>query len=319
MDTLGAFESYVSAVQSGSLSGAARQRRMSQPAISQQISALESQLDTRLLVRNRSGVRMTRSGELLYKHALVILDEQKRLKASLENLAGKVAGRLSITVNLALSQRIMGDVIVDLAKRHPDLKIDLRADDRILDLEAENIDLALRTCKTGDGTGFVRKIGTVSMLPVATPAYLDKIGRPTAPEGLRDLDFIQYRLTDDQLTTPLVKGDAYVEAPLKVGITAQFPDLILQALYSHLGYSIAPEFAVADEISKGALEVVLPAWSIPEKPLYLVYPSRETLSPGLQALLGCIIAKLAETKGITLIKNLPPALRAKSAPHPSAP
>lgn len=300
MDKLGAFESYVSAVQSGSLSGAARQRGMSQPAISQQISALEQEFDTKLLSRSRNGVRMTQSGELVYKHAVAILDEQSSLNSALENLTGKVEGQLVVITSLAFSQHIVGEVIVKLTKQLPDLKIILRAEDGVVDLAAENIDIALWSCSVGNNNGVVRKIGTMSTLHVATPEYLNTHGRPKAPEDLINLDYIQYKTSDDSIATPLVYGNETLQAPIKIGLTAQFPDLVFQALYGNLGYAKTPEFLVTAAIKSGKLEVVLPEWKIPEKELFVVYPSGENNSPRVIALLHALLKRLETIDGVRL-------------------
>ncbi len=242
MDTLGALESFVSAVQSGSLSGAARLRSMSQPAISQHITALESQFDTRLLIRGRSGVSMTQPGEVVYKYALLLLETQENLNTALETLADEAAGKVVVTANIAFSHYVMGQVITELAEQSPDLKVTLRADDRIMDLADENIDVALRTGSVGNSSGFVRKIGTMSIVHVATPKYLDAIGRPQTPDELINLDYIQYKSTDDQIATILLHGKETIQAPIKVGLTAQVPYLVFQALHGHLGYAKLPEF-----------------------------------------------------------------------------
>ena len=303
MDTLSALESFVSAVQLGSLSGAARQRRVSQPAISQQISALETLYDTQFLLRNRSGVRMTQSGELLYKHAVNILDEQENLKSGLDNLTGKVAGDLVVTANLGLSQHVMGEVIIALAKQHPDLRISLRADDRILDLSTENIDIALRSGTVGNGNGVARKIAALSVLLVATPEYLDFAGRPSCPEDLINLDHIQYKVSYDQIATPLIRAGQIIQAPIKIGLTAQFPDFIIQALMGNLGYAKLPEFLAADAVANGQLEVVLPDWKTPEKELFIVYPTREKLSPRFLVFLNALFQRLEMTSGVTMLTS----------------
>ncbi|WP_457649661.1 LysR substrate-binding domain-containing protein [Profundibacter sp.] len=300
MDKMGAFESFVSAVQTGSLSGAARQRKLSQPAISQQISALEEIYHTKLLYRERSGVRMTRSGELLYKHAVAILDEMETLQVDLDNLAGNVAGTLTITAKIALSQHLLGNVVMQLARQHPELKVVLKADDRILNLAAEGIDLAIRAGEIGNGAGVVRKIGTLAMMHVATPAYLDAHMRPKDPQDLINLDYIQYKPDCDQIATLLSSGDQTIQVPIKTGLTAQLPDLIFQALYSNLGYAKAPQFLVTGAIRNGELEEVLPRWRIPEVDLYLVYPAREIRSPRITAFLEVLFETLEGTEGVKL-------------------
>ncbi len=300
MDTMGAFESYVCAVQTGSLSGAARQRKMSQPAISQQISALEAFYGTQLLHRERAGVRMTPSGEVMYKHALIILEEKDALQVSLDTLVGNVAGKLTVTATISVAQHLLGNVIMQLAEQHPELNIVLRADDRILNLATEGIDLAIRAGKIGGGDGIVRKIATLTMMHVATPAYLESHGRPQKPEDLINLEYIQFRHDDNKIATLLSSGDEMIQVPIKTGLTAQLPDLMFRALFGNLGYARTPQFLVAEEIQSGKLEEVLPQWRIPEMDLYLVYPTRETLSPRIMVFLKMLFRVLETTQGIKI-------------------
>ncbi len=300
MDILGAFESYVSAVQAGSLSGAARQRRMTQPAISQHITALEREFGTKCLVRGRNGVRMTSSGEVVYKHATAMLNERRTLRSALESLSGKVEGELVMTTSLAFSQHIVGEVIVELSKQCPDLKISLRADDGVQNLAANNIDLAFWSCEVGNGNGMARKIGIQTILHVATPEYLDTHGRPQTPEDMINLDYIQYKSSDDRIATPLEYGSETIQTPIKIGLTAQFPDLIFQALTGNLGYAKAPEYLVAEAIKNGQLEVVLPEWKVPDKELFIVFPAGENRSPKVIALLHALFQRLEKMPGIQL-------------------
>ncbi len=303
MDVLGALESFVSAVQSGSLSGAARLRRMSQPAISQHITALERQFDTRLLIRGRGGVQMTPAGETVFKYAASMLAERNKLAATLENLADPVARQITITTDHAFSHNIMGLVIDEVTNLHPDLKINLRPDDCIMDLAAEKIDVALRSGSVGYGNEVVQKIGTMSVLHVATPEYLNTAGRPQTPDDLIDLDYIQYTSSDDQIATRLHRGKETIQAPIKIGLTAQVPYLLFQALNNNLGFARIPEFLVADAVKNGQLEVLLPGWNIPEKDLFIIFPTGGYNSPPVITLLHALIKRLDTTKGISLVAS----------------
>ncbi|MEE9314352.1 MAG: LysR substrate-binding domain-containing protein [Rhizobiaceae bacterium] len=313
MDTMGAFESYVCAISTGSLSGAARLRKMSQPAVSQQISALEVLYGTKLLHRERNGVRMTQSGEVLYKHAAIMLNEKEALQVALETLEGNVAGTLTVTATISVSQHLLGNVIIQLAEQHPDLKIVLRADDQVLNLASEGIDIAIRAGNIGGGAGIVRKIAALTMMQVATPAYLDTHGRPKKPEDLINLNNIQYGHDADQIATFLSSGDNTIQVPIKTGLTAQLPDLIFQALYGNLGYTKAPQFLVTDAIQNGQLEEVLPKWRTPEIDLFLVYPTRETFSPRIMAFLKVLFKTLESTQGVRVAASVEKIFQAKSS------
>lgn len=302
MDKLGALESFVSAVQSGSLSGAARRRGLSQPAVSQQISALEAEFGTKLLRRGRGGVRMTEAGELVYVHAQAMIGENAALLAGLEAMGDLVEGRLVVTANLGLSQHVLSEVIVGMKRRHPALEIVLRADIRVLDPATEGIDIALR-CGVGSGGGVLRKIATLANVLVATPEYLDSAGRPETPEDLVNLDYIQFTSGDDQIATTLIRDDRVIQAPIRVGFTAQHPDLIDKALFGHLGYAKVPVFAIGDTLQQGRLERVLPGIEVPATELFLVFPGRERRRHKELAFLEALFDHLEKAPGIDLLPS----------------
>ena len=301
MDKLSAFESFVCAVEVGSLSGAARQRGLSQPAISQQISALEAQFKTQLLHRGRGGVQMTQAGELVFQHALAIIEEHASLITGLATMNGRVAGRVVITANLGLSQYVLSDVIVDLKQRYPDLDVALRADARVLDLNANGIDFALRSGAPGKGTEAAHRVGLLSMVHVATPNYLDQVGRPKTPDDLVKLDYIQFKSGDDQIATSLKRGDENIQVPIKIGFTAQYPDLVTKALDGHLGFAKMPKFVVSQAIKDGRLEVVLPDWAVPETELFLVFSGVKKRLPSHAALLRALFENLERCPGIIVL------------------
>lgn len=303
MDKLSAYESYVSAVNTGSLSGAARQRRISQPAVSQQITTLEKLLGTRLLHRDRRGVRMTRAGEAVYRRACAIISEQQSLLADLQTLSGRVAGQLKITASLGLSQHLISKVVVKLAKQFPELKILLHPNDRVLDIAKEDIDIAIRFGGLGQSAGIARKFAMLEMVHVATPAYLETVGRPRTPSQLAKLDYIQYRDSGAPTNITLTSKNRNERIKLDAALTAQLPDLAFQALYSNLGFSSAPKFLVSEAISKGKLELVLPKWKLPPTELFLVFPSRDTNTPPILAFLRALFERLEKIEGAEVLPS----------------
>lgn len=295
---------FLAVVETGSFSAAARLRKISQPAVSQKIVTLEKTYGAKLLHRGRNGVRMTKAGEILFRHAQTIVSENCKLIEELDNLSELVAGQLKVTTHVGLSQFIMGNVLVELSRTHPDLRIILSADDRVVDVISEGFDVALRTGNLGNENVVGRKIGMLSGTLVATPAYLDRVGRPTQPEQLVDLDYIQYRAEDDAIATPLQRGSETIQVPIKTSLTAQLPDLVLQALMGDMGYAKAPYFIVADMIERGELEEVLPEWKPPSKDMFLVYPHRETKNKRMEVFLQTLFTHLDRAPGIDLLPSI---------------
>lgn len=305
MDSLRFFESFLAAARTGSLTAAARKMRISQPAISQQINSLEMAYGAKLLHRNRSGVQLTRPGEILFEHAEAILRKNDDLKFQLGQLTDSQAGTLKISVSFGMAQFVLGDVILDLAKSHPDLTIIITTDDRFVDLVSEGLDLAIRIGDMGSGQVVGRKIGNFAYTLVATPHYLDQFSRPHSPNDLKALNYIQYR-ADDGATIACMQNNEVLHAPVVSNLSAQLPSLLFQAVLSHLGFARVPLFTAVDSIENGNLEVILPKWRQSDKELFLVFPHRENHTGRAKVFLKALYARMNQTQGIELSPDLRP-------------
>jgi DNA-binding transcriptional LysR family regulator len=302
MENIAALRSLVTALQEGSLSAAARRLGITQPAVSQQIAALERSFGVDLVVRGRNGIRPTEAGLLAVEHATEVLDRLVRMGEELSGLRGSSEGRLSVACALLLAQTVLVPVMADLRRDHPELRIDLKASDLVQDLTVAGVDIALRAGLVSAEDGTMRKLAEVEQLLVASPAYLDRVGRPKDIGDLGRLDDIQYK--DDPDETTILLGDGR-KAPVTVAFAAQLPNLIQHAVESHLGFAKAPRFFVADLLAGGVFEEVLPGLTLAPKPLYLVR------GPGLQAanrrvavFLEYVVAELARIPGFRLAADL---------------
>jgi DNA-binding transcriptional LysR family regulator len=193
MENLAALRSLVAAIEEGSLSAAARRLRITQPAVSQQIAALEQGYGVDLVVRGRNGIRPTEAGQLAMEHATEVLARLARLSDEIAALQASGEGRLGLNCSLFLAQTVLVPVLADLRRAHPKLKIDLHASDSYQDMAEVGADLALRAGSPGPGDGTVRKLADIELVLVASPTYLDRVGRPRGIGDLARLDYIQYK------------------------------------------------------------------------------------------------------------------------------
>ena len=295
---------FVLAVETGSLTGAAKRLGVSQPAVSQQLAALESGLGQQLLVRSRKGVQLTPAGEIVYQHGLRVLASQAEMQSALEELSGSVGGRLRVTVNMLFGQAIMGPVLARLRERHPGLRIDVLATDQVLDLEAEGVDLAVRGGSAGTGRGMVRRIGMMEGVLVATPAYLDSVGRPSGPSDLVRLSYVQYRDDPEERQIAMAYAEGTLEIPVTPAFSAQHPDLTLHAMCSGLGFAKSPLFFILDRLESGVLEEVLPGYRPVPKPIYLVTREHLRDTPNVRAFRTALAEQLSATPGFLLSSDL---------------
>jgi len=154
-------------VERGSLTGAASELGLSPSAVSLRLSAIEKALEVRLLRRSTRRLQLTEAGDQVYRAAKRMLGEMDDLKDQLSGERGALAGPVRVSAPLDLS---------------------LVLSDTLLDLGAEGIDLAVRYGRLPDSALKLRRISSNRRVPVASPAYLDCVGRPARPQDLKDLN-----------------------------------------------------------------------------------------------------------------------------------
>ncbi len=292
-----ALRGLVAAVETGSLTAAARRLGVSQPAVSQKLTAMERDLGQQLLVRSREGVRPTPAGQTAYDYGLRVLSSLMEMQAALDTVKGDIAGTLRVTTNMLLSQTVMAPILSEMRRLHPRVKVELVATDKVLDLESDQIDVALRATGRSTGSGVVRKLGDFDCLLVASPAYLDEAGRPRGPDELGRLGYIQYRDDPEERELALRGKEGPVRAPATPAFSAQHPELVMHAVRSGLGFAKAPRFYVQSQLNSGILEAVLPDYAAAPKPLFLLQAEHVRDTPKARAFRQVLQATLSGVDG----------------------
>lgn len=300
MDRLTAFQTFVEAVDSGSLNRASKRVNISQSAASQQIQALERFFGEELLQRSTSGVRATEVGQVVYARAQEILGNYNGLLEDLDSRSDRVQGAVRISMGSYLGRLTTGPALIALNRRYPDLEPVIRLEDRHVDILQEPYDLLLRTGKLGNGGGVARKIASIDTVLFATPEYLERHGQPERPEDLQSLRFLQFNDDPSASLLPIRSDDGgWKEFKVPVGFTVGSSDLILRAVEDGMGFARAPVPVVADALLRGDIVRVLPHHQIASKDMYLIYRSKQALTHTLRTVARSLWAALGETEGVT--------------------
>lgn len=302
MDRLALLETLIAAVEDGSLNRAAQTRSISQPAVSQQIRQLETELSQPLLIRGATGVSPTRAGEAAYRYAKCITGTYGQMRRELATLDNEISGTFRINTSSFLGRRVMGPMLMELAEEYPALNIVMKMEDRLVDIQRETVDLAIRLGRLGDTDGIGRKIGALETLLFASPAYLQKMGQPSHPNDLRKLKFVQHH--EEQTSGifelyPSASNNASrstspVKVPVPIAFTVDDPDLILQAVDEGAGFSRAPRVLIDRDLASGRFVPVLPGYNPPPKDLFAVYPSRYSFDRRHKLIIERLLERLAE-------------------------
>lgn len=303
MDRMTALETFVTAIETGSFNRAGQRINISQSAVSQQIKSLEQLVGHDLVVRSPKGVRTTEAGQIVYDRAQEILRNYNMMGDDVEALFQSVSGTVRISIGSYLGKLLVGPALIDLNSRYPELDLVIRLEDRLVDVVAENYDLAIRTGQLGDTSGYARKLATIDTLLFAAPSYLERHGIPTRPSDLEQMKFVQFNETGGDMRLTLRDGDGTADVAIPVGLSAASPELIIHAVLNGTGISRAPLLMIDDLLERGEVVPVLPDYPLETKDIHIIYPSRRAMTRTMQTVVTTLRTALAQHPSITLMRS----------------
>jgi DNA-binding transcriptional LysR family regulator len=240
----------------GTLSAVARERNAPVSQISRGLQRIEATYGTQLVRRTTHGLSLTAEGEILQSYASRILDEVEALDAEFGQARDRVSGLVRISMSAIIAEHLLVSSLPSLHLRHPDLRIDFRVDDALVDMARDGIDIAIRTGEPQSDTFVVRRIGQLQRHLYASPSYLQSHGTPTSVADLNAHELIA-NSQHDHLNAWEFKNGATVHAsgPFSADHTATVASMALA------GLGIARITTVVAEplVTQGQLLKVLPA------------------------------------------------------------
>ena len=284
--------SFVAVANAGRFSAAASQIGVTQSTISKQIVALERHLGTQLFRRTTRSLALTADGMLFLEgalRALAAIDEAE----SLVGLVANIQGAVRVTCPLSLAESRLVAMIGRFLELHPKMEIDLQLSDHALNLVSDNLDLAIRVGQLGDSRLTARKIGLARRVIVASPEYLNRVGRPTTSSELRRHNCISYTLLSTGSRWQFVGGEVVM---VTGNFRADSPHGLRAAALAGIGIAANARWLFEQELATGALEIVLPDCELVPMPIQAVLPSGRFVSARTRALLDYLIVEFAHDK-----------------------
>lgn len=269
---------FVRVVQAGSIRGAAEQLSMPKSTVSRKLIELEARLEARLLQRTTRKLGLTDAGRLYYDHCARIVGEIEDAERAVQRQHEAPRGLLRVTAPLNLA--VLGPIVIEYLAAHPEVRLELSANARVVDLIEERFDVGLRIGPLEDSSLVARTLGVVSWILVATRGYLKKHGRPKSPAELKSHDVL---LFGTSATVTLTYERRTEEVSLAPRLLTNDMDVLWGALKNGLGVAIVPAFLCEEDLRAGRFEHVLSGWSPPSTPVHVVVPSARHLSPTVRS------------------------------------
>ncbi|MBR0908298.1 LysR family transcriptional regulator [Bradyrhizobium japonicum] len=271
MDRLASMETFVRVVETGSFSGAARQLRVGQPAVSKSIAQLEQYLGVKLLTRSTRGLTPTEAGLGYLERARRALEEAAEAELAARGAGAGLKGRLRISAAVTFARIHLIPLLPKFLAQNPELDLEIVLDDRQIDLVQEGIDVALRMGKLMDSALTARRISRCKHLVVGTPAYFDRAGTPATPSELSKHQAIVYLQEGRVWSFRRNSSEAAVTVQSRLRVTAA--EGVRAAVLADVGLTIASEWMFSPELRSGIVRAVLSEWSLPALDLWAVLPS----------------------------------------------
>jgi DNA-binding transcriptional LysR family regulator len=238
----------------GTLSAVARERNVPVSQISRGLQRIEATYSTQLVLRTTHGLSLTPEGALLQTYALRILGEVEALDAEFDQTRARVTGIVRVSMSTVIAQHLMVDSLPALHALHPELRVDFRVDDALVDMAREGIDIAIRTGDPQTDTLVMRRLGVLHRRLYASPAYLQTRGAPRSVEELHLHDLITHSRHDYLNTWPTQNGtDFRASGPFSSDNAATMTSMAIAGL----GIARIPSLVAAPLVAQGKLQNVL--------------------------------------------------------------
>jgi LysR family transcriptional regulator for bpeEF and oprC len=274
MDQLLAMRVFTRVAERGSFAQAADELDISRAAASAHVATLEKHLGARLLNRTTRRVSLTAEGADYLRRSRRILDEVQDAEETLRGARSKPQGLLRVDVPVAFGRYLLLPALPEFTRRYPAVDLDIRLNDRIVDMVAERVDVALRIGNLQQSGLVARRVAQTNIVTCASPTYLADHGQPRTPDDLRE-----HRLLG---LTPAGGGTPEWHFPppynarrLKLHFAMQFNagEAPVIAAAAGLGITHTADLLIAEYVARGELELILQDFVMPGPPISLVYPS----------------------------------------------
>jgi len=299
MDLNLALRAFVRTVEKGSVTGAARDLGISQPAVTKHLRNLERHVNARLLERTTRAVRPTAHGLTLYEASRTALASIEAAMEGVRRDMGEIEGTLRIHAPSCIGAQHLHRMVTAFQSEHPAVIVDLVLDNRHVDLVYENFDLAVQFGKPDQQELIIRRIGLIRRILVASPEYLKRAGPIDSLDRLSQVDMITTTtILSPRNTLTLCKGSARIEVAVRPSLRTNNAQIIVNSLRSGRGAGPVQTNLITEELADGRLVRILPEYEVEPMDAFLTYPSTKFMRPVVRAFADFVVPKLRSVEGI---------------------
>jgi len=289
MDNINGMLAFVRAAQCHSFTAAGERLGISASAVGKSVARLESRLNVRLFNRSTRRISLTDEGLLFFERCQAIVSQMEEAEFELSRLSAQPRGKLRVGLP-AIGYRMLLPYLSEFMQRYPEIELELDFSDRMVDIIAEGLDIAIRSGELTDSEMMSRTLGPFRFVIIGSPDYFARHPLPQTPADLQQHHCLRYRFPENgQLQNWDFNNDFSESIPSSLS----FNNLegLLQASLRGIGLTYAPQFIVKEYLASGALVSVLGDYLDEAGKFSMVWPSSRHLLPKIRVFIDFLTEK----------------------------
>lgn len=292
MDNLADIAVFCRVVERGSFTLAAEDLAISRAVVSKYISRLEDRLGARLLHRTTRRLSLTEAGAALFEASRGALERIEEAEAAVAQFQAAPKGRLKVSAPMSFGILHLGPALAEFALQFPEVTLDLRLDDRFVNLVEEGVDVAVRIGALTDSTLVARRVATARAVACASPAYLRDFGEPETPEDLATHNCLLYSyLSTANVWRFRATDGREIQVAVGGALRANNGIVLVEAAVAGQGILMTPSFYVGPLIREGKLKRILSGYLLPDLGIHAVYPQRDFVPPKVRVFVDFLVKR----------------------------
>ncbi|QDL53035.1 LysR family transcriptional regulator [Rhodoferax aquaticus] len=283
-------KSFLAALDQGSLLGASRVLRMSQPTVGRHIAELESQLGVALFERTGRGLVPTHTAHQLAEHARAMQSNATQLLHTLDSAQSKATGTVRITASVAVAVNLLPSVLARMRMALPEIQVEIVSSNAISNLLRREADIAIRMVRPDQASLVAKKIGDIGLGAFAHRSYLARKSPIRVPQ-----DLLQHELIGGDTDTSILDGFQAMGYPVgREAFALRTDDFIVQwrAVQAGLGIGFLANYMAYDE--SDIVRILPLALTIAPLPVWLTVHREIRTNPRIRAVYDFLAESLPQ-------------------------
>jgi DNA-binding transcriptional LysR family regulator len=292
MDRLEAMSVIIAVTETGSFSAASRRLKTPVATVSRKVAELEARLKAQLFQRSSRQVTLTDAGRSYIEACKRIIEQVDDAEREVSGEYRAPKGDLAVTSPWGLGHMHLLPIALEFMEAYPEIALRLVLTDRIVNTVEENIDISIRIGNLPDSNLIATRVGSVRFALCASPTYLAKHGRPSAPADLAAHDCISIDSVAAQRNWKFVIGGREVATPIRSRLTVSDSEAAVEAAVAGAGIARVMSYKMETARRAGKLVLMLEKFEQEPWPVHIVYAERKPVPLKLRAFLNWVTPRL---------------------------